>query len=169
MTTSAAAAIWPPRYLPAELLAPATAADLIRQETDYQWDGGEGVCLGVTAFLSYILQELEIDHKLANGIYTDDQGEHPHWWIETTSGWILDGSRGQFAHEAGYRSGVVQKMDPAYRLKASWAPGHSSMELVEAELKRCFGFPEQALEYLDLCEDLWGEAQRLNGMMLEEA
>lgn len=52
-------------------------------------------------------------------------------------------------------------MDPAYRLQASWEPGRSSMELVEAELKRCFGIPAQALEYLDLCEGLWDEAQRL--------
>lgn len=161
MTIPAAAESWPPRYLPAELFAPATAADLIRHETDYLWDGGEGVCLGVTAFLSYILQDLEIDHKLANGIYTDDEGEHPHWWIETSSGWILDGSRGQFSHSDGYRSGVVQKTDSAYRLKTSWNPGHSSMELVEAELKRCFGIPEEAMEYLYLCEDLWDEAQRL--------
>lgn len=161
MTTSTDAAAWPPRYLPSELIVPATAADLIRQETDYSWDGGEGVCLGVTAFLSYILQDLEIDHKLANGIYLDDEGEHAHWWIETASGWILDGSRGQFSHSDGYRSGVVQKMDSAYKLQTSWAPGHSSMELVEAELKRCFGIPEQALEYLDLCEDLWREAQDL--------
>src|ERR1041384_4651151 len=98
MTHSAQAAQWPPRYLPRELHTVATAADLIRQETDAQWAGGKGVCLGVTGFLSYILLELEIDHKLANGLYEDAEGKHPHWWIETASGWILDGSRGQFAH-----------------------------------------------------------------------
>ena len=161
MNAPADAEVWPPRYLPAELHSVATAADLIRQETDYGWDGGAGVCLGVSAFLSYILQDLEIDHKLANGIYVADQGEHPHWWIETASGWILDGSRGQFDHGDDYRSGVVSKMDSSYRLKASWAPGHSDMDLVEAELKRCFAMPGEALEYLDLCEDSWREAQDL--------
>ena len=160
-TLSADSEVWPPRYLPRELRSVATAADLIRQETDFQWEGGEGVCLGVSAYLSYILSELEIDHKLANGVYRDDRGEHPHWWIETTSGWILDGSRGQFDHGESYRSGVVQRMDSAYSLRASWSPGHSSMALVEAELKRCFGDPSEALAYLDLCEDLWLEAQNL--------
>lgn len=159
MTDPEEATTWPPRYLPEELLTVATTADLIRQETDYQWDGDAGVCLGVAAFLSYLLQDLELDHKLANGIYLDDEGEHTHWWIETTSGWILDGSRGQFSHSDGYRSGVIQRMDPAYRLKASWDPGHSSLDLVEAELRRCFAIPAQALEYLQLCEELWSESQ----------
>lgn len=150
---------WPPRYLPRELHAVATAADLIRQETDYGWDGGAGVCLGVSGFISYILQDLDISHSLANGVYRDDLGEHPHWWIETTSGWILDGSRGQFSHSDGYRPGVIQKMDSAYVLRDSWAPGHSDMKLVEAELKRCFGDPAEAYGYLGLCETLWREAQ----------
>jgi len=157
MTTSAD--VWPPAHLPAELNSIATAADLIRQETDLQWDGGAGVCIGVSAYLSYLLQELDIDHRLANGIYTDDQGEHPHWWIETTSGWIIDASRGQFDHGEEYRSGVVGRFDRSYSLRKPWEPNHTTMELVEAELKRCFGNPDEALVYLDLCEDLWAEAE----------
>lgn len=153
---------WPPRYLPRELFAAATAADLIRQETDYGWDGGEGVCLGVSSFLSYALFDEEIPHILANGVYRDDEGEHPHWWIETSSGWILDGSRGQFTHSAEYRPAVVQRTDPAYSRRQSWDPGHSSLALVEAELKRCFGNPADAMVYLGLCEDLLQEAQQIS-------
>lgn len=160
-TPTAEQELWPPAHLPRELHAVATAADLIRHETDYYWDGGAGVCLGVSAFLSYILLDLEIGHSLANGVYRDEQGEHAHWWIETTSGWILDGSRGQFDHGEGYRPGVVQRMDPAYSLRSSMEPGHGDLALVEAELRRCFGDPAEAYEYLDLCEALWSEAQEL--------
>lgn len=153
---------WPPAYLPKELSAVAMAADLIRHETDFQWGGGEGVCLGVSGFLSYLLLELDIDHKLVNGVYRDEQGEHPHWWIETTSGWILDGSRGQFDHGESYRPGVIQRTDTAYSLRASWNPGHGSLALVEAELKRCFGDSAEAEEYLSLCESIWAESQELS-------
>jgi len=153
--------VWPPANLPVELYTLATAADLIRHETDYQWQGGAGVCAGVSAYLSYILQNLNIDHSLANGVYTDDQGEHPHWWVETNSGWIIDGSRGQFDHGDDYRSGIVGRFDRAYSRRASWEPTHTSIGLVEAELKQAFGNPDEALVYLDLCEGLWAEAQRL--------
>lgn len=149
-----------PRYLPPELRAVATAAELIRRGTDEQWDGGKGVCLGVSAFLSYLLTDQELDHSLANGVYRDSEGEHPHWWIVTASGWILDGSRGQFLEADGARrSTVSSRVDRAYSLRASWEPGHVSMALVEAEIDRCFGAPSQALEYLELCEFAWEEAR----------
>jgi len=157
MTTSTD--VWPPAHLPAELNAIATAADIIRQETDLQWNGGAGVCLGVSAYVSYLLEELDIDHKLANGIYTDEYGEHPHWWIETSSGWIIDASRGQFDHGDEYRSGVVGRFDRAYSLRASWEPGHATMELVEAEILRCFSDVGEAYDYLDLCENTWSEVE----------
>lgn len=153
MTTSAD--VWPPAHLPAELLAMATVADLIRHETDDHYAGGAGVCLGVSAYMSYLLEEFAIDHRLANGIYTDEQGEHPHWWIETSSGWILDASRGQFDHGDEYHSGVVGRFDRAYSLRTSWEPGHGTIDLVEAELRRSFGDAAEAADYLDLCEELW--------------
>lgn len=158
MNDSAATA-WPPAHLPAELHGIATAADLIRQETDLQWNGGAGVCLGVSAFVSYLLEDLEIDHRLVNGIYTDSHGEHPHWWIETNSGWILDGSRGQFDHGDTYHSGVIGRFDQSYSLRRSWEPGHGTMELVEAEMLRCFSDSSEAYEYLDLCENTWFEVE----------
>ena len=153
--------LWPPAHLPRELHAVATAADLIRHDTDFYWGGGAGVCLGVSAFISHILLDLEIGHKLANGIYRDEQGEHAHWWIETTSGWILDGSRGQFDHGKNYRPGVIQRTDSAYSLRSSTEPGHEDIALVEAELRRCFGDPSEADEYLALCEAVWRESQEL--------
>lgn len=156
---------WPPSYLPAELLTIATTADLIRHENDRLYDGAEGVCLGVSGFISMLLLEADIPHKLANGFYTDGNGENkPHWWIETPSGWILDASRGQFHHTDGlWRSSVTQRTDTAYKLRASWDPGHSSLDLVVNELKDCFTDPYEAEYYLDICLEIQEESVRLTG------
>ncbi len=150
-----------PRYLPAELRTAARATQLLRQLNDLELGGGAGVCLGVSGFLSYSLLEEEIGHRLANGIYRDSDGEHPHWWIETDSGWILDASRGQFDLDGDGLPSVVTRMDRSYSLRDSWDPGHSSSELIEAELNRSFADPLEARDYLQRCFELWRLAEDL--------
>ena len=154
---------WPPSDLPKELHTIATTADLIRHENDQLYDGAAGICLGVSAFISNLLIEAKIPHKLANGYYTDTNGEEKaHWWIETASGWLLDASRGQFNQEDDrWHASVTQRTDPSYRVHDFWDPGHVTRDLVALQIKGCFGDPAEAEIYLIRCLDMHDEAIRL--------
>lgn len=141
--------VWPPVGLPKKLHKAANFADVARHYNDDYYDGGAGVCLGVSAFLSRKLVEAGIPHKLVRGEYTDTTGEaKAHWWIEANN-WVIDASRGQF-EEKTYRSGVLRSGHPSYRATEAFEPGHTSQELVVAELKRCFIEPAEAEAYHDV-------------------
>lgn len=152
--------VWPPPGLPKRLHAIATSADLIRHFNDTHFDGGEGVCLGVSAFISHKLIEQEIPHELVRGQYITESGEKKaHWWIESR-GWIIDASRGQF-DEPRYRSGVIRSKKENYQKLEAFEPGHKTMELVERELKGCFMYEADAYGYLDEITSIHEEAERL--------
>lgn len=152
--------VWPPTGLPKKLTVIASTADLIRHYNDDIYDGGEGVCLGASAFVSYQLIQKDIPHKLVRGEYTDKNGaQKDHWWIES-SNWIIDASRGQFAEEA-YKSGVVRANHEQYTTIEAFDPGHKSIELVEAELQRCFSDPAEANHYLGEVMGLEEDSKRL--------
>lgn len=156
------AEVWPPRNLPVELHAVATAVDLIRHEHDFQLGGGAGVCRGVSSFVSHLLSELEIDHNLVTGSYRDSFGLHPHWWVETSSGWILDASRGQFdQQDKHYRPSVTLRSDESYTRPHYRAPFTEGLDAVLVEMKYGFTFEDVAGEFLNLYEEVWEEAQRM--------
>jgi len=150
--------VWPPPGLPKKLVATATTSDLIRHYNDDFYGGGAGVCLGASAFISYDLLENNIPHKLVRGEYTTQNGvNEAHWWVES-NGWIIDASRGQFDDDT-YRSGVVRTGSLNYTKLSEFDPGHSSRELVQEELKRCFGDPSEAELYLETIEDIQEESK----------
>ncbi len=150
--------VWPPPGLPKRLAATATTADLIRHHNDTFYDGGAGVCLGASAFISHDLLTKAIPHKLVRGEYITAAGiKEAHWWAESR-GWIIDASRGQFEDET-YRSGVIRAGAASYSKSEEFDPGHSSRDLVEAEMKRCFGDPYEAVEYLEIIEGIQFESE----------
>lgn len=152
--------VWPPPGLPKTYHVIATSADLIRHHNDEEYGGAEGVCLGVPSFISHQMIEKGIVHKLVRGVYLTEAGEEKaHWWVESR-GWIFDASRGQF-EESCYRSGVIKTRRENYRKLEEFEPGHSTLELVEEELKGCFGDPHEASYYLSTIEGIHAEAERL--------
>lgn len=152
--------VWPPYGLPKKLIPAAASANLIRHFNDSYYGGGEGVCLGTSAFISSKLSERDIPHKLIRGEYTDKDGEKKdHWWVES-SGWIIDPSRGQF-EEDSYKSGVIKSTNPQYSTITAFEPGHKSIQLVNAELKRCFNDPGEAYGYLEELATMDFEANEL--------
>ena len=153
-------AVWPPAGLPKKLIVVAGMADLIRHYNDDVYDGGEGVCLGASAFVSHALIEQNTSHSLVRGEYTDNTGERKaHWWIES-SNWIIDPSRGQFSDES-YKSGVVRAGNSNYSVIEKFEPGHKTQDLVAAEITRCFGDPDEAEAYHGALLDIDDEARRL--------
>jgi hypothetical protein len=152
--------VWPPPGLPKSYHVIAGSADLIRHYNDSEYGGAEGVCLGVSSFISYQMLQNKIPHKLVRGVYLTEAGEEKaHWWIESR-GWIFDASRGQF-EESRYRSGVIKTRRENYRKHEEFEPGHATLELVEAELKGCFGDAAEASYYLATISDLHEEAKVL--------
>lgn len=159
--TELASDSWPPVGLPKKLHQTATFADLLRHENDALYEGAEGICLGASAMVSYDLIERDIPHKLVHGEYLVE-GEakpRPHWWVET-SGWIIDPSRGQFPHDE-YRSGVTRIGSPTYRKIEAWTPGHKSLELVRAEIGRCFSDQYEAQAYFDRALEIMDESKSI--------
>lgn len=154
-------ATWPPIGLPKKLHAIATGADLLRHYNDSDYDGGEGVCLGASALVSYKLAEKGIPHKLVHGTYhvPHEEEARAHWWVES-SGWIIDASRGQFP-EKEYHSSVVRNASDRYEKTDEWDHGHKTLELVSAELKRCFADPYEAEFYLDNALQIFEESEDL--------
>lgn len=154
---------WPPQHLPAGLTFFATVTDCVRNLLDVKAEGGGGICLASSGYISMLLIDADIPHDLVNGVYTDDDGEHPHWWVESRDGWILDSSRGQFYHEIHPRRGsVTQVTDVNYRAVARHEPGHSSEELVIKELERCVVHPSYAGGYFELFTQAHGEASDIH-------
>lgn len=152
--------IWPPVGLPKSYHVIAGSADLIRHYNDSEYGGAEGVCLGVSSFISFQMIERGIPHKLVRGVYLTEAGEEKaHWWVESR-GWIFDASRGQF-EESRYRSGVIKFRKENYRKLEEFDPGHSTLELVEKELEGCFGDADEARHYLDTISEIHDEADRL--------
>jgi hypothetical protein len=152
--------VWPPAGLPKKLNVIASTSDLIRHYNDDIYEGGEGVCLGASAYISYKLIEQEVPHKLVRGEYTDKTGENKaHWWVET-SGWIIDASRGQFEEDT-YKSGVIRAGHSSYKTLNTFDPGHKSRELVQAELNRCFEDSREAAMYFDEIEGLDEESRSM--------
>lgn len=155
---------WPPMGLPKKLHEAATAADLIRHFNDSHFDGGAGSCLAASAFVSNRMLNSGVPHKLVRGSYIDENGDkHAHWWLQA-SGWIIDPSRGQF-HEERYRSGVVRANKSSYSTELEYEPGHTTDQLVEAEVKRSFGDENEAEWYLGQLQELHDEA---SGLMASE-
>lgn len=143
--------VWPPRGLPDRLGFSATVADLIRQDNDWYLNGAAGVCLGSSAFVSYVLLSQSVtDHQLVRGTYSDANGEHAHWWIEADE-WIIDSSRGQFDQGEAYRESVVPATDSSYSVIEKFQPGHKDLDSVQAELFRCFSNESEAVGYLNQC------------------
>lgn len=152
--------VWPPAGLPKKLNVVASTADFIRHFNDDYFDGGEGVCLGASAFVSHQLIKDGVPHKLVRGEYTDRTGEKKaHWWVES-SNWIIDASRGQFEEDA-YKSGVVKANNPSYSILDTFDPGHKTPELVQAELRRCFSDPREADSYYSEILEQEAEAKEL--------
>lgn len=154
-------AIWPPMGLPKAYHTIAGSTDLIRHYNDSEYGGAEGICLGVSAFISYQMIQEGIPHKLVRGVYLTEAGEEKdHWWIESR-GWILDASRGQF-QDSRYRSGVIKSRKENYRKLEEFDPGHTTLDLVEKEINDCFGDPAEANYYLGTIGGLHEEAKELN-------
>lgn len=153
--------VWPPTGLPKKLHETATFADLLRHYHDVEYDGAQGICLGASAIVSYDLIQRGVPHMLVRGEYSVPGEPEPrdHWWVEA-SGWILDASRGQFPHE-DYRSGVARLGSPHYRKLSEWPGAHSDLQIVAAEVDRCFGDRREARAYLSNALDILAEAKRL--------